>query len=287
MPQYDYEAKTREGNSTSGRLKARSRRSAAGALRRQDLFVVRLAPGADASITSAVPRASPSEVAWQMWQLAMMLDTGLSLSDALGCLARQARRPALRALLDNVERRVREGQSMSAAMEAHPSVFPSSLTALVRASEMSGGFKDVLRKASQYLMSDLKMIRKFRGAMIYPAAMLAICAGVTVFLLTVILPKFAGVFAARNAPLPLPTRILMGLSEGILDHWTLLLCAVLGATYFAVAWSSSQGGKRVIDRLLITAPVASRLFNSLYQARTFTTLALMLDAHVPLLDAIR
>lgn len=287
MAQFEYQAKMRDGTLTSGRIRAASQRRAAGMLRRDDLFVVRLAQERRSAQPGTRPHATPQQVAWHMWQLAMMLDTGLAISDAMGCLSRQARQEPLRALLEDIERRVREGQSMSAALEAHGPVFPPSLRALVKASELSGSFKEALRKASQYLLNDVKMVRKLRGAMAYPAAMLIICGCVTVFLLTVILPQFAGVFASRNAALPWPTQVLMDLSEAVLSHWMWLVIGVAGLGTLAVKWSRSAPGKRAIDRFVISAPVVSTLFNTLYQSRMYSTMALMLEAHVPLLDTFR
>jgi len=285
---YGYEARTRDGAATRGHVVARDRRRAGQLLQKKDLFVVNLQSERDADgAQGSAPHATPTEVAWHIWQLSMMIETGLGLADALSCLARQARRPGLRALLTDVERRVREGSSMSAAMESHPRLFPSSLTALVRASELSGAFKDVLRKASQYLMSDLKAARRIRGAMIYPAAMLLICLAVVTFLLTVILPKFAAVFAAHGAALPLPTRVLMSVSDGLMERAHVWLIAVTGAVAGAMFWARSPSGRRQIDHALVNAPVIAPLFNAVYQSRSFMALALMLEAHVPLLDALR
>ncbi len=288
MTQFEYEAKTRDGGSTVGSIAARSRRAAGGILQKQDLFVVRLrAAGGTVGAKHATPHATKSEVAWQMWQLAMMIETGLGIADALACLSRQARRPPLHALLQDIERRIREGASMSVAMEAHPRAFPSSLIALVRASELSGAFKDVLRKASQYLISDLKTVRRFRGAMVYPAAMLFICLAVTVFLLTVILPKFAGVFAAHHATLPLPTRILIGLSDSLVAHWGLVFGGAAAAVGVATTLWRSAPGRAMFDRVALSAPLIGPILNALYQSRCFTAMALMIESHVPLLDAIR
>lgn len=288
MARFDYEAKTRDGTVTKGEVRARDRRRAGGILQKRDLFVTRLRPAApDVTHDAAQPYATPSEVAWQIWQLSMMVETGLALSDSLACLARQARRPRLRSLLEDIARRVREGSSMSAAMEAHRTIFPASLTSLVRAGELSGAFKDVLRKTSQYLMADMKLVRRVRGAMAYPIVMLGICTAVTVFLLTVILPKFAGVFAARHATLPLPTRILMTMSDGLLGNWPLWLTGAGGIAGAALIWARSSIGRRTLDRLVITAPVVAPLFNALFQSRLFTVMALMIESHVPLLDVIR
>lgn len=288
MLTYEYKAKTRDGGTTSGHVEARSRRQAGVLLKRRDLFVVSLRSSTEsASAHPAVPHATPAELAWNMWQLSMMVDTGLDLSEALACLARQAARPPLRALFEDIERRVREGASLSAAMETHPALFPKSLTALVRASELSGAFKDVLRRAALHLMSDLKTLRKLKGALIYPALMLGLCAAVTVFLLTFVLPRFAGVFASHNATLPLPTRMLLSLSEGLMSHWPLWLVGSAAIVGFTIAWAKSPAGRRKLDGMRITVPIAAPLFNAVYMSRSFSAMALMVKSHVPLIDAIR
>jgi type IV pilus assembly protein PilC len=286
--EFSYEAKTRDGQVLAGHVRAHSRSGAARALKEQDLFIIGVRPAeAAAPAVHAPMRAGSNEVAWTMWQLSMMVETGMLLSDSLACLTQQAKSASLRALLGDVEKRVRNGSSLSTAMEAHSKSFPSSLTALVRASEAGGALKDVLRKAAQYLVNDGRSVRRIKGALVYPAVMLVICMAVTVFLLTVILPKFAVIFDSRHAALPWPTRFLMSVSDNLIAHWFLWLAGLAIVVAGFVVWSRSSQGRREIDHFVVSIPVAATVFNALYQARSYAAIAIMLESRVPILDAVR
>src|SRR5690606_4846679 len=141
------------------------------------------------------------------------------------------------------------------AMAQHPRSFPSTLVAMVRASELSGSMASVLRRCSDYLLEEMETIKRVRAALMYPAFMLGLCVIVTVFLLTVILPKFASIFASRGAALPLPTRALMATSEFLIGYWYAWIpaLAVLGAGGWL--WLKSKLGQEAAQWALIHVPV--------------------------------
>ena len=287
MHQFEFEAKTRDGGRERGMVNAQSRTKAAKMLSNRDLFVVTLNQSDQKKHSSLIkPNLSRNELAWQIWQLSLMIETGMGLSEAMGCLARQATRLPAKVLLEDIEKRVREGASLSEAMDAHPASFPCSIRALIRASELSGMLKNMLRHAAIYLMNDLKTVRKMRGAMIYPLMMILICIGVTVFLLTFVLPRFAGVFASQGRALPLPTQMMMGASEFLMGNVMTILIAVVGSVVFGTLWIKSESGRRTVDRILVSLPVISRPFNAMYQSRGFSAMAIMLESHVQLIEAI-
>ncbi len=300
MPRFAYEARDDEGRLTGGLISADSLEQAGQLLSDRNLFVVRL--GVDARSEGAVGGgeagagtggsgwrggASRAQVAWWMSQLSVMVETGIHLSEALDCLARQATDPGFRQLLEDISQNVQEGRSLSDAMAMHPRAFPSSLTALIRASEMSGTMTLVLHRCSLYLMSELAVLKRVRSAIIYPVFMFITCLAVTVFVLTVILPQFADIFAARGATLPLPTRILMDLSQSLLTQWYLWAGGALGLVAAVMLWGRTPLGRRQRDYLAITLPVFSTVCNSLYQSRMFRTMAVLLQSGVSVMDAMQ
>jgi len=147
---------------------------------------------------------------------------------------------------------------------------------------MSGTMSSVLHRSSIYLLKELHILKRIRSAVMYPVFMFFACMAVSVFLLAVILPRFASIFASRGAALPLPTRMLMGLSGNLMEYW---YAWAGGAAIFAVtmlAWSRTNRGRIQRDYLMIAIPVLSNVFNLLYQSRAFRTIAVLLDAGVPL-----
>lgn len=294
MPRYAYEARDDDGQLTGGLIAAESLEQAGQLLSERNLYVVRLAAdsreGGRARAIGARQghmRASRAQVAWWMSQLSVMVETGIHLSEALDCLARQSSDSAFRNLLEHVSKAVQEGRSLADAMAMHPKSFPPTLTAMVRAAEMSGTLTRVLHRSSMYLMHELQVFKKMRGAVLYPVFMMLTCLAVTVFVLVAILPQFADIFADRGAMLPLPTRILMGASEALLAYWYLWLggtAALAGALWL---WVRTSPGRRQRDHLLLNLPVLRTVFHPLYQSRMFGTLATLLDAGVSIVESIR
>ncbi len=287
MTTFNYQARNENGQLLAGVIKAATLDEAGEKLSQRNLFVLDVQEEAT-SLTpvSSYGKANRAQVAWQMSQLSIMVETGIPLSEALDCLARQATKPKLQVLLEDISRSVQEGASLSSAMAMHPKTYSPSLVALIRASEVSGTMSQVLHRASTYLMNELQAIKRLRGALMYPAFMFLTCAAVTIFLLAVILPRFEAVFASRGALLPLPTRVLMAMSANFTAYWHLWLLAAgligLGLWF----WPRTSMGKKQCDRMLIRLPVLSTIFNALYQSRTFRTFSVLLDTGVPLVDAL-
>ena len=288
MNHFAYEARDEDGRLTAGSIAAESLEHAGLLLSQRNLFVVRMAGdrtrGHRADVRGHATRA---QVAWCMSQLSIMIETRIRLVDALECMARQATQPRLKALLEQINKGVQEGRPLSDAMEMSPKSFPSSLIAMIRASEMSGTMGQVLQRSSTYLMNDLQVLKRVRGALMYPAFMFTICLAVTVFLVTAILPRFADIFASRGALLPFPTRVLMALSQSLLLHWYVWIGGLLIVLLAAIIWSRTSLAKQQRDFLAIKLPVFSGIFRALYQSRVFRASAVLLDAGVSIIDVMK
>jgi len=289
--QFQYEARNDAGGLEQGVIAASSADQAGDLLRKQGLFVVRLnaskGAGRASRLTASAGRATKAQIAWEMWQLASLVEAGIGLSEALDCLARQASSPRLQILLEDIAKQVREGRPLSDALQTHRESFPDSLIAMIRASELSGALTTALRQCSDYLNKDMKIERKLKSALAYPLFMGVMCAVVATFLITWVLPKFAAVFAARGAALPLPTRALLGLSDLILGHWPVWAGALAVVTAGTVVFLKIESGRRLVHRYLITAPLIAPVMNALYQSRSFRTLAMLINAQAPLIESIQ
>lgn len=285
---FHYDARDADGVHASGDISARDRVRAAAKLARRGLFTVGIEePTHEPRWKPAAPRATRPELAAQVWQLAIMVDSGLGLADALDCLAMQARGQRLRALLTEIAASVQSGHPLSESLRRFPKSFPPALIAMIEASELSGTLAATLRQSAAYLAKDLQVTRKMRTALAYPACMLVACAGVVVFLVAFVLPRFAAVFAAQRAILPAPTRALLALSGAVRDHWAPLATAAALVAAVGWTWARSQHGRRAIDRLLVTGPVVGPVFNAFHQGRSFRTLAVLTESRAPLLESVR
>ncbi len=220
-------------------------------------------------------------------QLALLTDTGVSLAQAIGAIMQQESHPQFRRVLGELLEALEQGQDFSVALEQYPKLFSPTYVTLVRAGEATGLMSQMLERVGDYLRAELDMRRKVWSAMAYPAVMAVMAVGVTVFLLTYVLPKFTPLFSSRGMKLPLPTRVVMAISQSLTGYWwawLLVVVAVAGAVYWALR---TPQGRWYWDLWKLRLPVLGNLQQKIILARSLRTLGLLLRCGVPLLEALR
>lgn len=296
MPRFQYQARDASGQVAAGTLTAPTLEEAGRLLRGDGKFIVRLGPaGPDTdqprdehteSVESAARKVRRADVIGMAQQMTVMLDTGVPISEALETIRDESANPAFRVLLADVTEHVRAGGEFSSALRKFPRVFPPIMVSLIRAGEMSGTIGRMLESAAAYLAKEQRITRQVRGALMYPAFMLAVAVGVTVFLLAFVLPRFAKIYAARNAVLPTPTRILLGASELLVHYWYLWIAAAVVLLIAAWLLARSATGRAGLDWIKIHAPLLGLLFRRMYLTRACRTFGAMIGAGVSVLDAV-
>ena len=289
MPQYRYQAKHSSGQVQAGVLAAESAAAAAAVLRSQGHHVMQLAPvkGSGADIAKKLKALNYSSGPNQKdiydftVQLAVMIRAGISLRAALEGIADQVANQKLKKILLTIKTDVESGRQFSEAIVRYPKLFGPLYVNMVRASEMSGSFARMLDRIAGYIAQQLETKKMVIGASIYPGIIATMAIGVTVFLLTFVLPRFAGVFQGKEEILPWPTKFLMGASEWMVAYWwTLLIGAVIVGTGF-VLFLKTEIGRFWWDKSKLTVPVFSRMFRALYVSRSLHTMGELLNAGVP------
>ena len=225
---YQYRARDPRGNTIEGNLQAASVEEATQQLRRDGFQVVDIQEG-DEGLSLFPKRVTKNEIIYVTAQLAIMVDTGITLSSALGGIVEQETNPTLRKVLADLRDAVEGGEDFSTALGRHPHLFDKTYRALVKASEASGTLGAMLDRISEYLRKQMETRGKVRAAMAYPMVMLVLACGVTIFLLTYILPKFTPLFKSRGTALPAPTRIMMATSDALLGYWYLWAAGAVAA----------------------------------------------------------
>ncbi|MCH2132428.1 MAG: type II secretion system F family protein [Phycisphaerales bacterium] len=293
---YAYRARNQDGQAVSGTLSAETPEQAASQLRVDGLVITGLR---DASATAQVEadvlvvkarqrarRVRRGDVVAMCQELGVMLETGVTLSEALSAVTAQAKRPEFRAILADITDEVCGGMPFSEALARRPRLFPQVMTSLVRASEASGTMSGMLLRIADYLGAEEKTRRQVRGALVYPAFMFGTGAVVVLFMMVFILPRFAKVYEMRAASLPGPTRVLMGLGDFVSTQWAIYL-PVLGAVALVMTlWQRSEHGGWVRDWLKLHAWGLRDVFRNLYLTRASRTMSTLLAAGVNLLDVI-
>jgi len=219
-------------------------------------------------------------------QFSVMIDAGLPLVQCLEILAGQQEHKGFQRVLQQTRMDVEAGASLADAMRKHPKTFDDLYTNMIAAGEAGGILDTILKRLSVYIEKAVKLKSQVKGAMIYPIVVFTITGGVLTLLLIKVVPMFASMFDSLGATLPLPTRIVVGLS-----NWAVRLAPflILGgiAGYFAFRkYYSTHGGRRLIDGLLLKAPILGDVLRKTAVARFCRTLATLISSGVPILDGL-
>lgn len=282
---FAYKARDPLGNSHEGSVDAVTRDEALARLKRDGFQVLELEEESSASL---LPRGvRKQDIIYVTSQLAVMVDTGITLSAALQSIAEQQENPTLRRVLDDLKQRVEQGDDFSSSLAQYPKHFDKTYVALVRASEQTGTLGEMLETISIYLRGQLELRQRVKAAMAYPAVMLALAIGVTIFLLTYVLPKFEPLFTRKGAKLPKPTIVMMSISDALIDHWYLWLAGVAAAIGLYVWGRRTEPGRRILDWFKINTPVIGPMMRKVIISRSIRTLGTMVASGVSVLDAIR
>ena len=294
MPSYRYELQQSSGQINTGVIAAESAGVAAQMLRDRGGYVLSVAEANDAGnslvkrILAFEPQLGPSakDVLNFTSQLAVMIKAGISIRAALEGVSEQIENKKFRAMLQQVRRDVEGGKAFSDALARYPRVFSQLYVNMVRASELSGSFGDMLERIVEYLAQQIETRSQVRGAMIYPIIIAVMAISTTVFLLTFVLPKFVTIFAGKEDLLPAPTKIILGLSYAMRTYWYLFIGG-LGTLVTAFCWIKNTPWGRVRwDTLKLSMPIVKKLSRCLYISRSMHTMGELVNAGVPMLDSL-
>ena len=221
-------------------------------------------------------------------QLAVMLDSGVALSDAIDAIARQAEQGAFKMIIKEVAETIKSGEDFSQALGPYPKVFSPMFISMVKASEASGQMVEMLRVLSGYLSFEAETRKQIKGALTYPFVMALMAVAATGTLMFFVLPRFTKIYEARGASLPKITRMLVGFSQllGDFQVMTFVVTALIFASVALYYWASTSSGRRVIDFIKIRTPVLGTMFIDMVITRSMRIMATMINTGVSLLDSI-
>jgi type IV pilus assembly protein PilC len=286
MPVYLYKARTVNGDSTQGEISASSESEVVGHLRKRRLVVVNV-------------REKPKEVSFSLSkgfktkdlvlftrQFATMINAGLPLVQSLDILAAQQPKPKVAAKIRAILTDVESGSTLADAMRRHRDFFNEIYVNMITAGEAGGILDTILLRLAEYLEAADKLKRKVRGAMFYPVTVMSFAVIAIAILLMFVIPTFAGFFESAGVALPLPTRIVMGLSGLLLGYWWAILAAIAGLVYMLRSYRKSPQGKLTTDRLLLRIPIFGGVLRKAAIARFSRTLGTLVQSGVPILEGL-
>ena len=287
MPTFEWKGRGRTGEQT-GVLVADSKDAVVNALRRQQIVVTAVKEkGKELAVPKFGGRVPPQLVAIFTRQFSVMIDAGLPLVQCLEILGGQQENKTMKRALIQIRQDVESGSNLADSMRKHPKIFNDLYTNMVAAGEAGGILDTILQRLAIYIEKAVKLNSQVKSAMIYPVAVISIACIVVMIILWKVIPVFAALFKGLGAELPMPTQIVIALSNFIAGYWWLIAIVVGASIYSIRKYHSTYKGKRVIDGLLLKAPILGMLLRKIAVARFCRTLATLTASGVPILDGLQ
>ncbi len=289
MLSYKYKARDTASNKiVSSTIQASSESAAARLLMAQHIVPLEIKPvdqsGLLAKLTNKV---STKQLVIFTRQLSTMLNAGLPLAQSLTTVQEQTSSAALKNIAGDIVANINGGASLSSSIKKYPDVFNNVYVALVEAGETSGTMDEALNRLANQLEHDSDMLGKIKGAMMYPAIVLAVIIGVVVFMLVSLVPQVKSLYDDMGKTLPLQTLILQAVADFIIKYWWLTLLVVVGLIIFINRWKKTDGGRKAIDTMKLNVPLFATLLRKLYMARFSRTMETLTKAGVSMLESLK
>jgi type IV pilus assembly protein PilC len=284
MPIFTYTARATNGDLKTATIEAASRDAVIAQLRKNRLAVVKIDENAQKSTKKGSIRIRDIVVFTR--QFSTMVNAGLPLVQALDILAKQTENKTLSSVTRQVMFDVESGYTLADSMAKHPKAFTSLYTNMVAAGEAGGILDVILNRLATFLEKNDKLIRKVKGAMIYPASILGVAVSAIAILLIFVIPTFEDMFASVGVPLPFPTRIVIGMSKGLQNYWWAIIAFFVGSFFVLKKYYASPDGKLAIDRFLLKLPVLGDVLRKSSVSRFTRTLGTLIASGVSILEGL-
>lgn len=288
MPVFTYTGMNRGGTKVTGERTATNKTELQSLLRREQINVSKVSEkGKEFAFPTFGGGVNSKDLAIFTRQFSVMIDAGLPLVQCLEILANQQENKTFQKVLTGVRGSVEGGATLSSSMKQYEKVFDPLYHNMVEAGETGGILDTILQRLSTYIEKNVKLKRAVKSAMIYPIAVLGIAGSVVILLLWKVVPIFVTLFAGLGADLPLPTRIVIGLSN-LIGSWFGLLFLVffIGAGVALKVWYGTPQGRYAIDATLLKLPVLGMLLRKIAVARFTRTLGTLISSGVPILEGL-
>ena len=284
MPIFTYTARATNGDLKTATIEAASRDAVIAQLRKMRLAVVKIDENAQKSTKKGSIKIRDIVVFTR--QFSTMVNAGLPLVQALDILAKQTENKTLSSVTRQVMFDVESGYTLADSMAKHPRAFTSLYTNMVAAGEAGGILDVILNRLATFLEKNDKLIRKVKGAMIYPASILGVAVGAIAILLIFVIPTFEDMFSSVGVPLPFATRVVIGMSGLLTAYWWAIILVAVGSVMFLKRYYASPNGKLTIDRMLLKLPVLGDVLRKSSVSRFTRTLGTLIASGVSILEGL-
>jgi len=287
MPAFVWKGKTRDGKTVSGERVADNKEAVMALLRREQILVSSVKEkGKEVALPKWGGSVPPKDLAVFVRQFSVMIDAGLPLVQCLEILGTQQENKTFAKILQQTRMDVEGGSTLADAMRKHPKAFDELFVNMIAAGEAGGILDTILKRLATYIEKAVKLKSQVKGAMVYPVAVIGIAGIVIAVILWKVIPTFAAMFEGLGAQLPLPTRIVIFMSNWFVRLLPFLVIFSVAFVFLFKRYYSTHAGKRVVDRIILRLPILGVLMQKIAVARFCRTLATLISSGVPILDGL-
>ncbi len=285
MPQFTYTARDQKGDLKTATIEATNREDVVQQLRRLRMNVVKVEEQSKAKQKTG-GSISMRDIVIFTRQFSTMINSGLPLVQALDILSKQSENKALQAVTRQIVFDVESGHTVADALAKHPKAFSDLYVNMVAAGEAGGILDTILMRLATFMEKNDALVRKVKGAMIYPGVIMSVAAIAITVLLVFVIPVFKNMFGSVGLALPLPTRIVIMLSEFLIGYWYAILGVIVGGGYGLKRYYATSNGQLAIDRALLRFPVLGDVIRKSAVSRFTRTLGTLISSGVSILDGL-
>ena len=288
MGSFEYLAKDKNGHAISGIVEAASEQEVVRILHKKEFIVisVKLSKKKNQGKERSLGKVRLDDLVVFSRQLATMIDAGIPLVQALGILAEQVENKFLQSVLNQVRKDIEGGMSFCDALARHPNVFSDLFINMTRAGEASGMLDEVLDRLATYLEKTAALTRKVKSSLIYPAVVISMAIIITAFLLIKVVPTFSSIFEVLGGRLPLPTLILIAVSNMLRKMFVFIVLVLVALVIIFKRYIATEKGRIQFDTLLLRLPVLGMLFRKVAVAKFARTFSTLVKSGVSVLNAL-
>jgi len=290
MPKYNWEARSRSGSVQKGVMEASGAALVEAQLKKYGLTGITVTEEGK-KLEVRLPgfgghKVDTKDLVVFTRQFATMIDSGLPLVQCLDILASQQENKTFKNILYKVKESVESGSTFADSLGKHPKAFDELFVNMVAAGEVGGILDTILNRLAAYIEKAMKLKKRIKGAMVYPATIMSIAIIVVGVILVFVIPTFAKMFADFGGELPAPTRIVIGLSDFCKKYILVMIAAGIGIRYAVAKYYATPKGRKAIDGFLLKTPIVGPLIRKVAVAKFTRTLGTMISSGVPIMDGL-
>ncbi len=286
---FTYKALQKDGTRINGEMDASSEKEISEYLKKNSYFPIEIKEKKTSSldsITTILQQVSFQDVTYMTRQFAIMLDAGLTLIDSIEIIMKQVQKPALKKMLSEIDKSLRDGKTFSQALSKYPKQFSHFYVALVKSGEASGKLDSILEKLAEHLEKQRAFSQKIRNAMIYPTVVISAMFVMMFVMFAFVMPQLLSLYDSFEVELPQSTQIIMAISTFMKNYWPYVLVVIIAVVVTLIKLKNTQKGQEVFDRNIFKVPLLGNIVKTSGLVDATRTLSILISSGVPILDGL-